>query len=96
MKKIGYAEDIDDYEEQIDYLGGLLGILEDLELAYLDGNPKDDIFKDEKKQIHDQFLFVEELYENLKEEMEELLEEINKEDEEELRAMNAEFERSRL
>lgn len=96
MKKIGYAEDIDDYEEQIDYLGGLLGILEDLELAYLDGNPKDDFFKDEKEQVHEQFLYVEDIYNNLKEEMEELIEQENKEYDEELRAMNAEFERSRL
>lgn len=96
MKKIGYAEDIEEYEEQLEYLEGILNSLEDAMEAYNDCHSNDNFFADEKEQLNLQILYVKQIYENLQEELDELLEDQDKQFEKELKELNAEFERSRL
>lgn len=92
MKKIGKAETISDYNQQISYLEDILSHLEDLQSLYA----KDDLFEDEYKDTKNIFNWIEEVQQNLKDEREELVQEEIKQDEKEIEAMNYEFERSRL
>lgn len=69
MKKIGKAETISDYNQQISYLEDILSHLEDLQILY----GKDDLFKDEYKYANNLFEWIEETQQNLKDEKEELL-----------------------
>lgn len=92
MKKIGKAETISDYNQQISYLEDILSHLEDLQSLYA----KDDLFKDEYKDIKNIFNWIEEAQQNLKDEREELVQEEIKQNEKNIEAMNYEFERSRL
>lgn len=92
MKKIGKAETISDYDQQISYLEDILSHLEDLQSLYA----KDDLFKDEYKDIKNIFNWIEEAQQNLKDEREELVQEEINQNEKNIEAMNYEFERSRL
>lgn len=69
MKKIGKAETISDYNQQISYLEDILSHLEDLQSLYA----KDDLFEDEYKDTKSIFNWIEEAQQNLKDEKEELL-----------------------
>lgn len=92
MKKIGKAETISDYNQQISYLEDILSHLEDLQSLYA----KDDLFEDEYKDTKNIFTWIEEAQQNLKDEREELVQGEIKQNEKEIEAMNYEFERSRL
>lgn len=92
MKKIGKAETISDYEQQISYLEDILSHLEDLQSLYA----KDDLFEDEYKDTKNIFNWIEEAQQSLKDEREELVQEEIKQNEKNIEAMNYEFERSRL
>jgi len=92
MKKIGKAETISDYNQQISYLEDILSHLEDLQSLYA----KDDLFEDEYKDTKNIFNWIEEAQQSLKDEREELVQEEIKQNEKNIEAMNYEFERSRL
>lgn len=92
MKELGKAEEIEDFEEQLDYLGDILYHLEDLAVLY----KKDPVFKDNYKEIKNLMNWIDDTYTDLEKEKEELEQIEAKREEEELKAMNEEFERSRL
>lgn len=92
MKELGKAEEIEEFEEQLDYLGDILYHLEDLAVLY----KKDPAFKDNYKEIKDLMNWIDDTYTDLEKEKEELEQIEAKREEEELKAMNEEFERSRL
>lgn len=92
MKKIGKAENSDEYDEQIEYLDSILSTLEDLQILYF----KDETFSDDYKDLTNQMTWVEDLKQELQNEQEEIIQKEIKEYDKELLAMNAEFERSRL
>lgn len=92
MKRIGNAETISDYSQQISYLEEVLSVLEDLQILY----GKDDMFKDDYKEVQGQMIWIEEVQDNLKDEKNELLEAEIKEDEKEKMGMIYEFQRERL
>lgn len=92
MKRIGNAETISDYSQQISYLEEVLSVLEDLQILY----GKDDMFKDDYKEVQGQMTWIEEVQDNLKDEKSELLEAAIKEDEKEKMGMIYEFQRARL
>ena len=92
MKKIGNAETISDYNQQISYLEEVLSVLEDLQILY----GKDDMFKDDYKEVQGQMTWIEEVQDNLKDEKNELLEAEIKEDEKQKMGMIYEFQRERL
>lgn len=92
MKELGKAEEIEEFEEQLDYLGDILYHLEDLAVLY----KKDPVFKDNYKEIKNLMNWIDDTYTDLEKEKEELEKIEAKREEEELKAMNEEFERSRL
>ena len=92
MKKIGKAETISDYEEQIRFLEDVLSTLEDLQGLYI----KDELFKDEYKNVGNLSSWIEDIQQDLTNEREDLIQDEIKEHDKELLAMNYEFERSRL
>lgn len=92
MKKIGKAETISDYTQQISYLEDILSTLEDLQILY----GKDSTFNDDYKDITNQINWIDELQQELKNDRAELVQAEVKQNEREKIAMNYEFERSRL
>lgn len=92
MKKIGKAETIDEYDEQIDYLEDILSTLEDLQTLY----SKDKLFSDEYKNAENISSWIEDTQQDLKNEREELIQIEIKEHDKEIFEMNCEFERSRI
>ena len=92
MKKIGKAETISDYNEQISYLEDILSMLEDLQTLY----SKDKLFSDEYKNAENISSWIADAQQDLINEREELIQGEIKEHDEEMFAMNYEFERSRL
>lgn len=92
MKKIGKAETISDYNEQISYLEDILSTLEDLQTLY----SKDKLFSDEYKNAENISSWIADAQQDLINEREELIQDEIKEHDEEMFAMNYEFERSRL
>lgn len=92
MKKIGNAETIDEYDEQIDYLEDILSMLEDLQTLY----SKDKLFSDEYKNAENISSWIEDVQQDLKNEREELIQIEIKEHDKEIFEMNCEFERSRI
>lgn len=92
MKKIGKAETISDYNEQISYLEDILSMLEDLQTLY----SKDKLFSDEYKNTENISSWIEDVQQDLINEREELIQDEIKEHDKEMFAMNYEFERSRL
>lgn len=92
MKKIGKAETISDYNEQISYLEDILSMLEDLQTLY----SKDKLFSDEYKNAENISSWIADTQQNLMNEREELIQDEIKEHDKEMFTMNCEFERSRL
>lgn len=92
MKKIGKAETISDYNQQISYLEDILSTMEDLQTLF----GKDAMFKDWYKDIENQMSWIEEQQQDLRNEKEEMMQPIIKQHDEEIKAMYYEFERSRL
>lgn len=92
MKKIGKAETISDYNEQISYLEDILSMLEDLQTLY----SKDKLFSDEYKNAENISSWIADAQQDLINEREELIQDEIKEHDKEMFAMNYEFERSRL
>ena len=92
MKKIGKAETISDYNEQISYLDDILSTIEDLQTLY----SKDKLFSDEYKNAENISSWIEDTQQDLINEREDLIQDEIKEHDKEMFAMNYEFERSRL
>ena len=92
MKKIGKAETISDYTQQISYLEDILSTLEDLQILY----GKDSTFKEDYKDVENQINWIEEKQQELIDDRAELVQAEVKQNARELIAMNYEFERSRL
>lgn len=92
MKKIGKAETISDYDEQISYLEEILSTLEDLQTLY----SKDKLFSDEYKNTENISSWIADTQQDLMNEREELIQDEIKEHDTEMFTMNYEFEKSRL